>query len=98
VRGFTFPRPDRGVASPIIAIEGGAVGYTPGSPILSRLDLRIDADDRIALLGANGNGKSTFAKLIAGRLEADGRQADPHGAATQDRLFRPAPAGRSEAG
>jgi ATP-binding cassette subfamily F protein 3 len=74
VRGFSFPRPDRGVASPIIAIEGGAVGYTPGSPILSRLDLRIDADDRIALLGSNGNGKSTFAKFIAGRLEAeDGR-------------------------
>ncbi|MDP2734044.1 MAG: ABC-F family ATP-binding cassette domain-containing protein, partial [Hoeflea sp.] len=63
VRGFSFPRPDRGVASPIIAIEGGSVGYTPGSPILTRLDLRIDADDRIALLGSNGNGKSTFAKL-----------------------------------
>ena len=45
VRGFTFPRPDRGVASPIIAIEGGSVGYTPGSPILSRLDLRIEAED-----------------------------------------------------
>ena len=72
VRGFSFPRPDRGVASPIIAIEGGAVGYTPGSPVLSRLDLRIDADDRIALLGSNGNGKSTFAKFIAGRLEAEG--------------------------
>lgn len=74
VRGFSFPRPDRGVASPIIAIEDGAVGYTPGAPVLSRLDLRIDADDRIALLGSNGNGKSTFAKFIAGRLEAeDGR-------------------------
>ena len=71
VRGFSFPRPDRGVASPIIAIEGGSVGYTPGSPILKRLDLRIDADDRIALLGSNGNGKSTFAKFIAGRLEAE---------------------------
>ena len=72
VRGFSFPRPDRGVASPIIAIEGGSVGYTPGSPILKRLDLRIDADDRIALLGSNGNGKSTFAKLIGGRLELGG--------------------------
>ncbi len=71
VQGFSFPRPDRGVASPIIAIEGGAVGYTPGAPILKRLDLRIDADDRIALLGSNGNGKSTFAKFIAGRLEAE---------------------------
>jgi len=64
-------RPDRGVASPIIAIEGGSVGYTPGAPILTRLDLRIDADDRIALLGSNGNGKSTFAKFIAGRLQAE---------------------------
>ena len=72
VRGFSFPRPDRGVASPIIAIEGGSVGYTPGSPVLTRLDLRIDADDRIALLGSNGNGKSTFAKFIAGRLEPEG--------------------------
>jgi ATPase subunit of ABC transporter with duplicated ATPase domains len=51
--------------------RAAAVGYTPGSPILSRLDLRIDADDRIALLGSNGNGKSTFAKFIAGRLEAE---------------------------
>ena len=72
VSGFSFPRPDRGVASPIIAIEDGSVGYTPGSPVLKRLDLRIDADDRIALLGSNGNGKSTFAKFIAGRLEAEG--------------------------
>ncbi|MEX2372716.1 MAG: ATP-binding cassette domain-containing protein, partial [Dehalococcoidia bacterium] len=50
---------------------GGAVGYTPGDPILSRLTLRIDDDDRIALMGANGNGKSTFAKLLSGRLTLD---------------------------
>jgi ATP-binding cassette subfamily F protein 3 len=56
------------LASPIIRLEGAAVGYAPGQPILQRLDLRIDQDDRIALLGQNGNGKSTFAKLIAGRL------------------------------
>jgi ATP-binding cassette subfamily F protein 3 len=60
------------VASPIIAIDGVNVGYQPGKPILKRLNLRIDADDRIALLGANGNGKSTFAKLLSGRLKADG--------------------------
>jgi ATP-binding cassette subfamily F protein 3 len=58
-------------ASPIIAIEGGAVGYAPGKPVLRHLSLRIDADDRIALLGANGNGKSTFAKLLAGRLKPE---------------------------
>jgi ATP-binding cassette, subfamily F, member 3 len=46
-----------------------AVGYEPGKPILKKMDLRLDPDDRIALLGANGNGKSTFVKLLAGRLE-----------------------------
>ncbi|HWK13829.1 MAG TPA: ABC-F family ATP-binding cassette domain-containing protein [Rhizobiaceae bacterium] len=71
VRPFRFPEPVKNVASPIIAVDGGAVGYAPGSPILSRLTLRIDNDDRIALLGANGNGKSTFAKLLAGRLKLE---------------------------
>lgn len=65
---FRFPNPEKAVASPIIALDGGAVGYTPGKPVLRSLTLRIDNDDRIALLGANGNGKSTFAKLIADRL------------------------------
>jgi ATP-binding cassette subfamily F protein 3 len=65
---FHFPEPEKVVASPIIAIESGEVGYTPGNPILKHLNLRIDADDRIALLGSNGNGKSTLAKLIGGRL------------------------------
>ncbi|MER2535214.1 MAG: ABC-F family ATP-binding cassette domain-containing protein [Rhizobiaceae bacterium] len=71
VMPFSFPEPVKTVASPIIAVEGGEVGYTPGQPILKRLSLRIDNDDRIALLGANGNGKSTFAKLLAGRLTLD---------------------------
>ena len=69
VSGFSFPPPEKSVSSPIVAIREGAVGYEPGKPVLSKLDLRIDADDRIALLGSNGNGKSTFAKMIAGRLE-----------------------------
>jgi len=68
VQPITFPEPERQPASPIVAISGGAVGYEPGKPILKSINLRIDADDRIALLGSNGNGKSTFAKLIAGRL------------------------------
>ncbi|MVB00135.1 ATP-binding cassette domain-containing protein [Nitratireductor sp. CAU 1489] len=72
VRPFSFPAPERKVASPIVAIENGSVGYQPGKPVLKNLSLRIDEDDRIALLGANGNGKSTFAKLIAGRLTLDG--------------------------
>ena len=67
--GFDFPSPRKKVASPAIAMTGVSVGYGE-SPVLKRLDLRLDADDRIALLGANGNGKSTFAKLVAGRLDA----------------------------
>ena len=71
VAPITFPEPEKKPASPIIAIEGAAVGYTPGNPILKKLNLRIDTDDRIALLGSNGNGKSTFAKFISGRLQAE---------------------------
>ncbi|QDZ01002.1 ABC-F family ATP-binding cassette domain-containing protein [Nitratireductor mangrovi] len=71
VRPFSFPAPVRQVASPIVAIENGAVGYAPGKPVLKNLSLRIDEDDRIALLGANGNGKSTFAKLVSGRLKLE---------------------------
>ena len=65
--GFAFPQPRHVPASPSIAMEGVSVGYGE-EPVLRRLNLRLDADDRIALLGANGNGKSTFAKLIADRL------------------------------
>lgn len=71
VRPFSFPEPVKTVASPIIALNNVNVGYTPGEPILRKTTLRIDADDRIALLGANGNGKSTFAKLLAGRLKPE---------------------------
>jgi ATP-binding cassette subfamily F protein 3 len=68
VMPFRFPDPVKPLAPPIVAMEGTAVGYEPDKHILSRLSLRIDDDDRIGLLGSNGNGKSTFAKLIAGRL------------------------------
>ena len=66
---FHFPVPERPLASPIIRLEHASVGYEPGKPVLKDLDLRIDHDDRIALLGANGNGKSTFAKLLCDRLQ-----------------------------
>ena len=66
---FRFPQPGKMLASPLLRIEDAAAGYVPDLPILSRLTLRIDQDDRIALLGQNGNGKSTFAKLISGRLQ-----------------------------
>ena len=63
---FQFPEPAR-LAPPILALERVSVGYD-GVPVLRNLSLTVDMDDRIALLGANGNGKSTFAKLVAGRL------------------------------
>jgi ATP-binding cassette, subfamily F, member 3 len=64
---ISFPDPPR-LSPPLISLERASVGYMPGRPVLSRLDLRLDPDDRIALLGANGNGKTTFARLLAGRL------------------------------
>jgi ATP-binding cassette subfamily F protein 3 len=54
---------------PLISLDRVSAGYVADAPVLSRLDLRLDPDDRIALLGANGNGKTTFARLLAGRLE-----------------------------
>ena len=68
VRPFSFPLAEGRLAPPIITLDRGAAGYQPGHPVLTRLTMRIDEDDRIALLGQNGNGKSTFAKLIAGKL------------------------------
>jgi len=65
---FNFPEP-RELRPPLITLDGVSVGYEPGKPILSGLNQRLDPDDRIALLGSNGNGKSTFAKLLVGRLE-----------------------------
>src|SRR6478752_7795330 len=66
---FNFPSPERPLSPPIVAMENASVGYGD-KPVLSRLSLVIADDDRIGLLGSNGNGKSTFAKLVAGRLEA----------------------------
>jgi ATP-binding cassette subfamily F protein 3 len=74
VRPIAIPPPAKSLSPPIIALDGVAVGYVPGRPVLRRLTLRIDSDDRIALLGPNGNGKSTFAKLLAGRLREEAGQ------------------------
>ncbi|MGJ8584921.1 MAG: ABC-F family ATP-binding cassette domain-containing protein [Marinosulfonomonas sp.] len=72
LKRFSFPEPEE-LSPPIISLENVSVGYDAG-PILSRLNLRIDQDDRIALLGKNGEGKSTLSKLLAERLGAmDGR-------------------------
>ncbi|WP_112309378.1 ABC-F family ATP-binding cassette domain-containing protein [Pseudogemmobacter bohemicus] len=67
---FTFPEPEE-LSPPILTLDGASVGYD-GPPVLKRLSLRIDQDDRIALLGRNGEGKSTLSKLLAGKLKEAG--------------------------
>jgi ATP-binding cassette, subfamily F, member 3 len=64
---FDFPDPDE-LRPPLITLDLASVGYAAGTPVLSRLNLRIDPDDRIALLGRNGNGKTTLARLLAAQL------------------------------
>ncbi|WP_338243380.1 ABC-F family ATP-binding cassette domain-containing protein [Aurantiacibacter hainanensis] len=64
---FEFPSPGE-LRSPVITLDGAAVAYGDAPPILQRLDMRIDADDRIALLGRNGNGKTTLARLLSAQL------------------------------
>jgi ATP-binding cassette subfamily F protein 3 len=70
LRAFTFPEPEE-LSPPIVNLDSASVGYN-GSPVLGKLNLRIDQDDRIALLGRNGEGKSTLSKLLAGKLPAMG--------------------------
>jgi ATP-binding cassette subfamily F protein 3 len=70
---FDFPQPEP-LAPPIITLDGASVAYDTDDPILRNLHLRIDMDDRIALLGANGNGKTTLLRLLARRLNpAEGK-------------------------
>jgi ATP-binding cassette subfamily F protein 3 len=64
---FDFPSP-KALKPPLVVLENVAVGYAPDAPVLSRLNLRIDPDDRIALVGRNGNGKTTLSRLLAGQL------------------------------
>jgi ATP-binding cassette subfamily F protein 3 len=79
VAPFTIPSPSRPLAPPLLSLDGASVGYD-GKAILRGLNLRLDVDDRIGLLGVNGAGKSTFAKMLAGalalqsgRMQRDGR-------------------------
>jgi ATP-binding cassette, subfamily F, member 3 len=65
-----FPNPKRELAPPLVSMDEASAGYVAGKPVIRNLTLRIDPDDRIALLGANGNGKSTFAKLLTGKLQS----------------------------
>ena len=76
---FDFPDPEQ-LPPPLISIDKGQAGYASGNPVLRGLTFRIDMDDRIALLGANGNGKSTLAKVLAGRLDLlEGEHFHPPG-------------------
>ena len=68
VQEISFPPPEKMLSPPIIALDDVSVGYELRRPVLDRITLRIDTDDRIALLGANGNGKSTLVKLLANKL------------------------------
>jgi ATP-binding cassette subfamily F protein 3 len=62
---------------PLVTMDRASVGYETGKPILTGLSFRFDPEDRVALLGKNGNGKSTFAKLLAGKLAAMGGEFTP---------------------
>ncbi|HEX9932692.1 MAG TPA: ABC-F family ATP-binding cassette domain-containing protein [Allosphingosinicella sp.] len=64
---FDFPSPAK-LRPPLVTLDMASVGYEPGKPVLSRLNLRIDPEDRIALLGRNGNGKTTLARLLSAQL------------------------------
>ena len=68
VASFFFPNPEKAIAPPLVKWDKVSVGYAENRPVLKNITLRLDPDDRIALLGSNGNGKSTFAKLLCGKL------------------------------
>ena len=65
---FDFPDPEK-LASPLFVLDQADLGYAPGEPVLRDVNLRVDNDDRVAIVGANGQGKSTLVKAIAGRLK-----------------------------
>jgi ATP-binding cassette subfamily F protein 3 len=70
VAPFFFPNPEKAIAPPLVKWDKVSVGYAENKPVLRNITLRLDPEDRIALLGSNGNGKSTFAKLLCGKLNA----------------------------
>ncbi len=72
VAPFFFPNPEKAISPPLVKWDKVSVGYAENRPVLKNITLRLDPDDRIALLGSNGNGKSTFAKLLCGKLSPMG--------------------------
>jgi ATP-binding cassette subfamily F protein 3 len=75
---FKFPQPEQ-IASPAITLSRVDIGYTEGKPVLKNVNLSIGSNDRIALLGANGNGKSTLIKLLSGTLTEQAGQVERNG-------------------
>ncbi|MBT5433135.1 MAG: ABC-F family ATP-binding cassette domain-containing protein [Rhodospirillaceae bacterium] len=75
---FDFPNPPE-LRPPLIVLDGAAVGYGADDPVLKGLNLRFDPDDRVAFLGRNGNGKTTLARLLSGRLETMAGQMSASG-------------------
>ncbi|MEP2943271.1 MAG: ATP-binding cassette domain-containing protein [Hyphomicrobiales bacterium] len=71
IKPFQFPNPKKRMSPPMIHIENGSVGYEPEKPILTNIGISLGPEDRVGLLGANGNGKSTMAKLLSGRLKIE---------------------------
>ncbi len=65
---FDFPSPNE-MRPPLVVLDDASVGYVAGTPVLSRLKLNIAPDERLALMGRNGNGKTTLARLLAGQLK-----------------------------
>src|SRR3546814_13906695 len=66
---FDFPSPTE-LKPPLVTLDMAAVGYEPGKPVLARINLRLDPDDRVALLGPHGNGTTPLARLLAAHLPA----------------------------
>ena len=79
VHEISFPVPEKMLSPPIIAVDDVSVGYDPKHPVLNRVTLRIDTDDRIALLGSNGNGKPTLVKLPPTRRPRSSGRVPPPG-------------------
>ena len=95
VAPFHFPGAGRRMGNPLVRFDDAATGYSQDKPVLSALNLNIDVDDRIGLLGRNGAGKSTFAKLLTGALPVTAGRMGMHKKAA-GRPLRPAPDRRAE--
>ena len=65
---FMFPNPEK-LSPPLCRLDEANIGYASGKPILTKVNVNVDLDTRIALIGPNGAGKSTLVKALCGKLE-----------------------------